>query len=168
MTNQSEQAKRLETVEQAAQKLFDRGSYKNDSQLQLTYLAGARFGAQWQQSQLDKELERLQSENTDLFYDVEQLTIQRDQLLKSQPGIKQWVSIKDALLQIAFIYSDHDSGKIAREALEVETILDDGMPKSDMVSKAYIIDLLQAIQCFQKYASHIAVIQECITKIKDI
>jgi len=40
-----------ETVEEAAEKLFDRGSYKNDSQLQLTYLAGARFGANWQKNQ---------------------------------------------------------------------------------------------------------------------
>lgn len=40
--------------------------------------------------------------------------------------------------------------------------------KSDLVSKEMVIEILQGIQETQRYASHIGVIQECITKIKEI
>lgn len=41
-----------ETIEQAAQEMFDRGSYKNNSQLQSAYFIGAKFGADWQLRQI--------------------------------------------------------------------------------------------------------------------
>ncbi len=50
-----------ESVEQAAQEIFDRGSYKNDSSLQSAYLIGARFGANFQLQKDSKEIERLRN-----------------------------------------------------------------------------------------------------------
>lgn len=48
-----------ETVEQAAQALFDRGSYKNDSQLQLCYLAGARFGSSYERQKTEAIIKKV-------------------------------------------------------------------------------------------------------------
>jgi hypothetical protein len=111
MTNQSEQAKGLETAESIMRKYAlsqERAltmNYRADEVLEMMEEYAGVYFDQQQQSQPDKELERLQSEITDLFHDVEQLTIQRNQLLgQSQPGIKQWVSewidVKDRLPEL--------------------------------------------------------------------
>ncbi len=40
-----------ETVEQAATEMFQRGSYRNYKDMEMVYIIGAKFGAQWQSQQ---------------------------------------------------------------------------------------------------------------------
>lgn len=47
----SNETKVVESVEQAAENMWQRGSYKNDERGETIYIIGAKFGAQWQASQ---------------------------------------------------------------------------------------------------------------------